>query len=91
MTGNSGGGTLSSYVTALDPRPTMAAPSCFICSYEANLQNELPSDAEQNPPGIIGRGMDQGHHILQLIAEAECTARLVKCGTTPYAAGEALV
>jgi len=59
VTGNSGGGTLSTYVTALDPRVTMAAPSCFICSYLANLENELPSDAEQNPPGIIAAGLDQ--------------------------------
>lgn len=59
VTGNSGGGTLASYVTALDPRITMAAPSCFICSYLANIENELPSDAEQNPPGIIAAGLDQ--------------------------------
>jgi len=59
VTGNSGGGTLTSYVTALDPRVTMAAPSCYICSYLANLENELPSDAEQNPPGILASGLDQ--------------------------------
>ncbi|OGV50263.1 MAG: hypothetical protein A2X49_15065 [Lentisphaerae bacterium GWF2_52_8] len=59
VTGNSGGGTLSSYVAALDPRVTMAAPGCFICSYLANIENELPSDAEQNPPGIIAAGLDQ--------------------------------
>lgn len=59
VTGNSGGGTLSAYVTALDPRVTMAAPSCFVCSYLANLENENPSDAEQNPPGILAAGLDQ--------------------------------
>lgn len=59
VTGNSGGGTLTTFVSALDPRPTMVAPSCYICSYEANLQNELPSDAEQNPPGILRMGLDQ--------------------------------
>jgi dienelactone hydrolase/pimeloyl-ACP methyl ester carboxylesterase len=64
VTGNSGGGTLTTYVTALDPRPTMAAPGCFVCSYEANLENELPSDSEQNPPGIIGSGLDQGDLLL---------------------------
>jgi dienelactone hydrolase len=58
-TGNSGGGTLASYLTALDPRLSMAAPSCFIGSYEANILNELPSDAEQNPPGMIAAGLDQ--------------------------------
>ncbi len=64
VTGNSGGGTLSTYVAALDPRVTMAAPSCFICSYGANLQNELPSDAEQNPPGILAMGLDQADLLL---------------------------
>jgi len=59
VTGNSGGGTLTSYVAALDPRPTMIAPGCFICSYLANIENELPSDAEQNPPGILASGLDQ--------------------------------
>lgn len=64
VTGNSGGGTLTTYVAALDPRPTMVAPSCYICSYAANLQNELPSDGEQNPPGIIGMGLDQADLLL---------------------------
>ena len=64
VTGNSGGGTLTTYVAALDPRPTMVAPSCYICSYGANLQNELPSDAEQNPPGILAAGLDQADLLL---------------------------
>jgi len=59
VTGNSGGGTLSTYLTALDPRLTMAAPSCYICSYVANMENELPSDSEQNPPGVLAEGLDQ--------------------------------
>jgi len=59
VTGNSGGGTLSSYLSALDPRLTMVAPSCYICSWLANMQNELPSDAEQNPPGILAGGLDE--------------------------------
>ncbi len=59
VTGNSGGGTLSSYVTALDPRLSWAAPSCYICSWLANLENELPSDSEQNPPGLLAEGLDE--------------------------------
>jgi dienelactone hydrolase len=58
VTGNSGGGTLSTYVTALDPRPTMAAPSCHISSFLTDLENELPRDAEQNPPGLLAAGLD---------------------------------
>jgi dienelactone hydrolase len=64
VTGNSGGGTLTTYLTALDPRLTMAAPSCFVCSYLANMENELPSDAEQNPPGILAAGLDQADLLL---------------------------
>lgn len=58
MTGNSGGGTLTTYLNALDPRFTMAAPSCFVTSYLANIENELPADAEQIPPGILAAGLD---------------------------------
>jgi len=64
VTGNSGGGTLSTYVAALDPRPTMAAPSCYVCSYQSNLENELPADAEQNPPRILACGLDQADLLL---------------------------
>lgn len=64
VTGNSGGGTLSAYLTALDPRLAMAAPGCFICSYGANLENENPADAEQNPPGILAAGLDEADLLL---------------------------
>ncbi len=58
VTGNSGGGTLSTYLCGLDDRFTMAAPSCFVTTYLANLENELPADSEQIPPKIIGMGLD---------------------------------
>lgn len=67
VTGNSGGGTLTSFVTALEPRITMAAPSCYITSFLANLENELPCDSEQYPPGILASGLD---HIDLLLAYA---------------------
>lgn len=58
VTGNSGGGTLSTYLTALDKRFTMAAPSCFVTTYLSNMENELPADSEQIPPGILAAGLD---------------------------------
>lgn len=58
VTGNSGGGTLTTYVSALDDRVTMAAPSCFITTFLCNLENELPADSEQTPPGILAAGLD---------------------------------
>ena len=58
VTGNSGGGTLTTYLTGLEGRFSMAAPSCFVTRYLSNLENELPADSEQIPPGIIGAGLD---------------------------------
>jgi dipeptidyl aminopeptidase/acylaminoacyl peptidase len=57
MTGNSGGGTLSEWIWANEPRLTMCAPSCHVTSFLTNLENELPTDAEQCPPGVIGAGL----------------------------------
>lgn len=64
VTGNSGGGTLTSYVAAVDPRPTMVAASCYISSYLGDTLNELPADSEQNPPGMLGAGLDQADLLL---------------------------
>ena len=58
VTGSSGGGTLTTYLSAFDDRFTMAAPSCFVTTYLCNLENELPADAEQIPPNIIKYGLD---------------------------------
>ena len=58
VTGSSGGGTLSTYLNALDDRITMAAPSCFVTTFLCNLENELPADAEQIPPGLLAAGLD---------------------------------
>ena len=57
VTGNSGGGTLTTFLTALDERFTMAAPSCFVTQYLFNLENERPADSEQCPPGLLGAGL----------------------------------
>ena len=58
LTGNSGGGTMTSWMWPVDERFTMAAPSCFVTTFAANLENELPADSEQYPPGVIGAGLD---------------------------------
>ncbi len=67
VTGNSGGGTLTSYITALDARITMSAPSCYICSVAANVENECPTDSEQNPPRFLKAKLD---HVDLLLAYA---------------------
>ncbi len=58
VTGNSGGGTMTTWLTALDDRITMVAPSCFVTRYLCNLENELPQDSEQHPPGLLAAGLD---------------------------------
>ena len=63
-TGCSGGGTLTSYLMALDDRILAAAPSCYITSLERLFATIGPQDAEQNITGQVAFGMDHGDYIL---------------------------
>ena len=56
--GTSGGGTLTTWVTAVDDRITMSAPSCYITTWLRNVENELPIDAEQMPPTALAQGLE---------------------------------
>lgn len=58
ITGNSGGGTMSTWLIGLDRRWTMGAPACFVTTMRRNLENELPQDTEQCPPRAIALGLD---------------------------------
>jgi dienelactone hydrolase len=58
VTGNSGGGTMTTWLCGLDRRWAMAAPGCFVTSFRRNLENELPADTEQCPPRAIALGLD---------------------------------
>ncbi|MBU7004178.1 MAG: prolyl oligopeptidase family serine peptidase [Theionarchaea archaeon] len=58
LTGNSGGGTMSEWLWAVEDRFAMVAPGCFVTTFLANLENELPQDCEQYPPGILGAGLE---------------------------------
>jgi dienelactone hydrolase len=62
-TGNSGGGTLTSYLMALDDRIAVAAPSCYITSLERLFATIGPQDAEQNITGQVAAGMDHADYI----------------------------
>ncbi|MBR4885099.1 MAG: hypothetical protein IKZ33_07290, partial [Lentisphaeria bacterium] len=64
ITGNSGGGTMTTFVQALDPRFTMAAPSCYVTSWQRNFENEVIADAEQMPPAILASGCEMGDFVL---------------------------
>ncbi|HXK45106.1 MAG TPA: prolyl oligopeptidase family serine peptidase, partial [bacterium] len=58
ITGNSGGGTMTTWLWGNEPRFTAAAPSCFITPFRYNIENEMPQDIEQCPPGILGHNID---------------------------------
>ena len=61
-TGCSGGGTLTSYLMALDDRIVAAAPSCYITSLERLFATIGPQDAEQNITGQVAFGMDHADY-----------------------------
>jgi cephalosporin-C deacetylase-like acetyl esterase len=63
LTGNSGGGTHTAYLSALEDRIHVAAPSCYITSWTALLDTIGPQDAEQNLVPWIGAGLDHGDFI----------------------------
>src|SRR5260221_1414559 len=63
VTGNSGGGTMTTWLCGLDRRWTMAAPSCFVTTFRRNLENELPADPEQCPPNALALGLDHADFI----------------------------
>lgn len=55
-TGNSGGGTMTTWLMAIDPRIRVAAPSCFVTSLERLFATIGPQDAEQHfaRQGVLG-------------------------------------
>ena len=63
VTGNSGGGTETTWLCGLEPRWTMAAPGCFVTTFRRNMENELPADTEQCPPAALALGLDHADFI----------------------------
>lgn len=64
VTGVSGGGTMTAYTVACDPRLTMSAPCCWVSSWQHNVSNEEPLDGEQCPPGVLAAGLEQSDLLL---------------------------
>ena len=58
VTGNSGGGTMTTWLCGVENRWSMAAPSCFVTTFRRNMENELSSDTEQCPPLALALGLD---------------------------------
>jgi cephalosporin-C deacetylase-like acetyl esterase len=64
MTGCSGGGTLTSYVMALDDRIACAAPACYLTTLRRLIDTIGPQDAEQNIFSQLTLGLDHPDYIL---------------------------
>ena len=72
VTGHSGGGTVSSYLMAIDKRVTAAAPSGFVASVRSTNWDLGASDAEQQFYGQLTYGMN--HLALFMLAADRCAA-----------------
>ncbi len=63
-TGNSGGGTLTAYLMALDDRIVAAAPVCYLTTFRRLIDTSGPQDAEQNIFGQLAFGMDEADYLI---------------------------
>jgi hypothetical protein len=64
ITGRSGGGTQSAYISAMDDRIYAAAPENYLTNFTRLLQTIGPQDAEQNMFNMISRGLDHPDYLI---------------------------
>jgi len=63
VTGCSGGGTMTAYLLATDPRFVVGAPSCYITSLERLFATIGPQDGEQNIPNQVADGIEHADYL----------------------------
>ncbi|HET6900096.1 MAG TPA: acetylxylan esterase, partial [Vicinamibacteria bacterium] len=61
--GCSGGGTVTTYLAALDLRVKAAAVACYITSWDAIVDGPGPQEAEQSLHGFLSSGLDMGDYV----------------------------
>ncbi len=60
--GCSGGGALTAFIGALDPRLKAIAPACFVNSYRLLFAGPDP-DSEMSPPNLLSSGLDMADYV----------------------------
>jgi dienelactone hydrolase len=79
--GNSGGGTLTAYIAALDSRVAVAAICCYITTLRRRMANRIQedpsSDPEQDIFGFVSSGIDHAGLLALLVPRPAlvCAAR----------------
>jgi dienelactone hydrolase len=80
--GNSGGGTLTAYITALDPRVAAAAVCCYITTLPRRMGNRIQEDPSADPEqdifGFVSEGIDHAGLL------ALCAPRPTLLGTARF-------
>jgi cephalosporin-C deacetylase-like acetyl esterase len=61
--GCSGGGTVTTYLAALDERVKAAAVACYVTSWSALLTGPGPQEAEQSLAGFLAQPLDMGDYV----------------------------
>jgi cephalosporin-C deacetylase-like acetyl esterase len=95
-TGNSGGGTMTTWLMAVDDRIAVAAPSCFITTVQRLFNTIGPQDCEQHFPGQGAWGIEHTDFITMrspkptLILAAERDFFDIGGTRTAYAEAEAV-
>ncbi|MGP0063089.1 MAG: alpha/beta hydrolase family protein [Isosphaeraceae bacterium] len=69
--GNSGGGTLTAYIAALDSRVSVAAICCYITTLRRRMGNRIQEDPSADPEqdifGFVGEGIDHAGLLALLV------------------------
>ena len=70
ITGTSGGGTQTALLGALDERIKVIIPSCYITAMPTRVENRIfadyDSDPEQDPYGLLSKGVDNAGMLLMM-------------------------
>src|SRR5262249_35814968 len=80
--GNSGGGTLTAYLAALEPRIAAAAICCYITTLPRRMGNRIQTDPSADPEqdifGFVSDGIDHAGLL------ALCAPRPILLGTATF-------